>query len=113
MVKKSFKDIVKEDVDKTFIREDEFADTHIVNGKEMLVVVDDFEIIERARKGQFTMDGVHVRQKLIYVKANEFGALPAIRQAIMFDGKRYLVTDATDEQGVYAITMEANTSKVQ
>ena len=113
MVKKSFKDIVKADIGKAFIREDEFGDIHVVNGKEMLVVVDDIEIIERARKAQFTMDGIYAKQKLIYVKADEFGALPAIKQAIMFDGRRYLVTDATDEQGIYAITMEANASKVQ
>lgn len=111
MIKKSFKELVQADISDVFLRLDEFADTHNVNGKEMPVLIDDNEIIERAKKAQFTMDGVYAKQKLIYVKADDFGSLPAIKQAIMLNGKRYLVTDATDEQGVYAITMEANNTR--
>ena len=53
----------------------------------------------------------YVKQKLIYVKADDFGSLPAIGRQIVFDGKRYMVTDSTDEGGVYTITMEANRTK--
>mgnify|MGYP007076752627 CR=1 FL=1 len=52
-----------------------------------------------------------MKQKLIYVKADDFGPLPAIGRQIVFDGKRYMVTDSTDESGVYTITMEANRTK--
>lgn len=111
MIKKSFKEIMKADIDHTFMNLDEFADTHIVDGKEIPVMVDDNEIIEREKKMKSNMDGVYVKQKLIYVKADDFGGLPQIGRAIMFDGKRYLVTDATDESGIYAITMEANKTR--
>ena len=111
MVKRSFKELVQKDVGDVFLRLDEFGDVHIIDGKEMTVLVDDNEIIEREKKMKSNMDGVYVRQKLIYVKADEFGALPAIGRAIMFDGKRYLVLEAVDEQGVYSITMEANRTK--
>lgn len=111
MVKRSFKELVQKDVGDVFLRLDEFGDTHIIDGKEMTVLVDDNEIIEREKKMKSNMDGVYVRQKLIYVKADEFGSLPAIGRAIMFDGKRYLVLEAVDEQGVYSITMEANRTK--
>lgn len=36
--------------------------------------------------------------------------LPSVGR-IVFDGKRYMVTDSTDEGGVYTITMEANRTK--
>lgn len=111
MVKRSFKELVQKDVGDVFLRLDEFGDTRIIDGKEMTVLVDDNEIIEREKKMKSNMDGVYVRQKLIYVKADEFGSLPAIGRAIMFDGKRYLVLEAVDEQGVYSITMEANRTK--
>lgn len=111
MVKRSFKELVQKDVGDVFLRLDEFGDTHIIDGKEMTVLIDDNEIIEREKKMKSNMDGVYVRQKLIYVKAEEFGSLPAIGRAIMFDGKRYLVLEAVDEQGVYSITMEANRTK--
>ena len=80
-------------------------------GKEIPVLVDDNEIIEREKKMKSNMDGVYVKQKLIYVKADDFGSLPAIGRQIVFDGKRYMVTDSTDEGGVYTITMEANRTK--
>lgn len=111
MVKRSFKELVQKDVGDVFLRLDEFGDTRIIDGKEMTVLIDDNEIIEREKKMKSNMDGVYVRQKLIYVKAEEFGSLPAIGRAIMFDGKRYLVLEAVDEQGVYSITMEANRTK--
>lgn len=111
MVKKSFKEVMKADVDSTFMNLDEFADMHTVDGKEIPILVDDNEIIEREKKMKSNMDGVYVKQKLIYVKAGDFGALPAIGRQIMFDGRGYLVTDSTDEQGIYAITMEANRTK--
>ena len=111
MVRKSFKDVLKDDVNSTFMNLDEFADTHIVDGKEIPVIIDENEIIEREKKMKSNMDGVYVKQKLIYVKANDFGALPAISRAIMLDGKRYIVIDAIDEQGVYSITMESNRTK--
>lgn len=57
------------------------------------------------------MDGLYVKQKLIYVKAKDFGSLPAIGRQIMLDGKRYLITDSTDEYGIYTITLEGNRSK--
>ncbi len=99
MVRKSFKEVMKDDVNNTFMNVDEFADMHTVDGKEIPVLVDDNEIIEREKK------------KLIYVKADDFGSLPAIGRQIVFDGKRYMVTDSTDEGGVYTITMEANRTK--
>lgn len=111
MVKRSFKELVQKDVGDVFLRLDEFGDTRIIDGKEMTVLVDDNEIIEREKKMKSNMDGVYVRQKLIYVKADEFGSLPAIGRAIMFDGRRYMVLEAVDEQGVYSITMEANRTK--
>lgn len=110
-VRKSFKEVMKDDVNNTFMNVDEFADMHTVDGKEIPVLVDDNEIIEREKKMKSNMDGVYVKQKLIYVKADDFGSLPAIGRQIVFDGKRYMVTDSTDEGGVYTITMEANRTK--
>ena len=108
---KSFKDIIKEDTSTTFINTNEFSNIHNIDGRDMPVQIDDNEIIEREKKANSKMDGVYVKQKLIYVKADDFGALPAIGRQIMLDGKRYLVVDSTDEYGVYTITLEGNRSK--
>ena len=111
MVKKSFKEVMKDDVSHTFMNLDEFADLHKVDGKDIPVIIDENEIIEREKKMKSNMDGIYVKQKLIYVKADDFGALPAINRQIMLDGKSYIVIDAVDEEGVYSITMEANRTR--
>ena len=59
MVRKSFKEVMKDDVNNTFMNVDEFADMHTVDGKEIPVLVDDNEIIEREKKMKSNMDGVY------------------------------------------------------
>lgn len=111
MIRKSFKDIINQDIDVTFMNIAEFSDIHNIDGKDMPVQIDDSEVIEREKKAKSNMDGVYVKQKLIYVKAKDFGSLPAIGRQIMLDGKRYLIIDSTDEYGLYTITLEGNRSK--
>jgi len=106
----TFKQIMQRDVDTVFFNTAEFADTHTVDGKEMAAMIDDMEHIEREKKMKSHMDGIYARQILLYVKALEFGPLPAQGRLLKLDGKAYRVVDATDEGGVYTITLEANKS---
>ena len=45
----TFKDIIKRDVQQTFLNVDEFSEIHTVNGKPMAVQIDNNEQIERER----------------------------------------------------------------
>ena len=107
----TFKDILKNDVTQVFLNPDEFGEHHRVNGKDMVIVSDDIENIEREKKMKSTMDGIHARQILFYVSAEDFGTLPAEGDLLDLDRQRFTVVDATDECGIYAITIEANRSK--
>jgi len=107
----AFKDIIAEDVHRTFLNIDEFSDIHTVNGKEMPVQIDTNEQIEREKRMNQNMDGVYLNQKLLYVAASEFGPLPRQDSILNLDGKIYRVADAVDEYGVYSITIEANRSR--
>ena len=66
----------------------------------MLILIDDNEMIEREKR-QTGMEayrqGIYKKQILFYVKAEEFGKLPAVGRALIMDGKRYTITDAVDE----------------
>ena len=108
----TFKELVASDVDNVFMNLDEFSETHIVNGKRMTVQVDSNEMIDREKRYQYKRslyaDGVYLTEMLIYVKASEFGNLPAVGRQLMFDGRSYLISDAVDEDGVYTISLEAN-----
>lgn len=107
----TFKDIIKNDIDTTFLNEDEFAEKHVVDGKEMTIIVDNNEMLEREKRYKEQLEkGTFVKQMLIYVKASEFGRLPRIGRLLNLDGKNYTVTDAIREGAMYSISLEANKS---
>lgn len=107
-----FKDIVQSDVHHIFMNLDEFSDIHVVNGKKMTVQIDNNELIDREKRYQYNRslyaDGVYLKEILMYVKAEEFGKLPAVGRTITLDRKTYIVSDAVDENGIYTISLGAN-----
>lgn len=107
----SFKELVHQDIKNVFLNLAEFGETHTVNGKPMAVVFDDIENVEREKKMKSNMDGLYARQYFLFVAADDFGPLPPQGVLVTVDGKRYIVVDATDESGMYGITLEANRSK--
>lgn len=107
----SFKEAMQRDIDDVFFNIEEFSDNHTIDGVQMPAMIDDMENIEREKKMKSHMDGIYARQILLYVKASAFGSLPAQGRLIALDNRRYTVVDATDEGGVYTITLEANRSR--
>lgn len=101
----NFKERVLFDVKNTFLDANVFADTHNVNGKDMPVIIDNNEQLQREKRFSQHIDGVYENSALIYVSSSDFGDLPAQGSYIRFDGNRYKVTEATEEYGVYAITI--------
>lgn len=103
-----FKDYLRDDIG-TFLNPLEFADTHLVNGKEMTVQVDENELLERdkARTGTH-QDGLYKSRRLIYVAKAEYGCRPAINTMLKLDGRTFKISDCTEEAGILAITLEAN-----
>lgn len=108
----TFKSVLESDVDNVFFNPDEFGEDHIIDGVHMTAIVDEMEQIEREKKMKSKMDALFVRQVLLYVKASEFGPLPAQGRIVTLDGKKYTVVDATGEgRLVYSIILEANRSR--
>ncbi len=108
----TFKGQVAEDNNTVFMNLEEFSDIHTVNGREMAVLIDGNEMIEREkrhrdRQGVYT-DGVYIKELLVYVRAEDFGRLPAVGRALTLDGKTYTILDAIDEDGIYSLSLEAN-----
>lgn len=106
----SFKELIQQDISNVFLNLDEFGQEHMINGKPMIAIIDDMEHIEREKRFNQHMDGLFVKQVLLYVRAEDFGPLPKIGRLIKLDGRDYRVADAIDEDGLYSITLEANKS---
>ena len=108
----SFKELVEQDNRTVFMNLDEFADIHVINGKEMLCIIDNNEMIDREKRYQYKRslyaDGVYLKEVLLYVKAEDFGPLPAVGRSLTLDKKSYIISDAIDEGGIYSISLEAN-----
>lgn len=107
----TFKESVQRDIDEVFFNVDEFSDLHTIDGVQMPAMIDDMENIEREKRMKSKMDGIYARQVLLYVKASAFGGLPSQGRLMTLDGRKYTVVDATDEGGVYTLTLEANRSR--
>lgn len=108
----TFKELIKTDIQNTFLNSLEFADLHTIDNKSMKVIIDNNEHIEREKRisSKELTDGVYIKQIMIYVSIEEYGPLPAQGKLLTLDGKRYRVDDAIDEDGVLSITLGANRS---
>ena len=107
-MKMNFKDIIKSDVSNVFINFDEFAEKRVIDGKDMMVVVDNNELIEReqGRSQNSYIEGIYKKKLLLYVQADDMERLPAIGRLMTVDDELFRVIDAVDEMGVYSISLE-------
>ncbi len=106
----TFKEQIAADNRVVFMNTLEFADAHNVNGVNMPCVIDDNEMIEREKRfvnSAVYGDGVYVKQMLIYVRAEDFGALPAVGRRLVLDGRGFIITDSINEGGIYSISLES------
>ncbi|MEZ3423190.1 MAG: hypothetical protein K1W39_05705 [Lachnospiraceae bacterium] len=103
-----FKEIIRDDIKKVFLDPAEFGEEHTVNGKKMVIIIDDNELTEREKRIKSHMDGIYKKQTLIYVHALDFGPLPGIGKPVVIDGSTFIVTDSINEGGVYSLHLEVN-----
>ena len=107
-----FKDILSTDR-AIFMNPEEFGEVHNVGGRSMTILIDDNEMIEREKRqtgAQAYRQGVYNSTLLFYVKAELFGKLPAVGRQLLFDGSRYTVIDAVDEDGIYSCLLYTSPS---
>lgn len=103
-----FKEMLKEDARNVFMNPKEFGSLHMVDGREMVIQVDDSEVTERYKKQLERTDAIYKRQFLFYVLKEDFGPLPAVGRAIRIDGNEYRITDVSSEGDIYSITVGRN-----
>lgn len=111
-----FKDCAAADIDLVFFEEDEHADLHTVDGKEMPVIVDDQRLKEHnshweAGAKQNFDTGLYTASTVIYVRVKDYGPKPKIGKLLVLDKgtkqqRTYTILNCEEEAGVYRITME-------
>lgn len=87
--------------------EDEFAQKHIVNGKDMVIVVDNGKLSELKAKSQYA-ESISTAEMLIIVRKSVFGNKPGIGSILTIDDDIYRVVMVEEQFCVFEITLEAN-----
>jgi len=100
----SFKDVLAQDVD-LFLNPDEFADTHTIDGRPVRAVIDENSDNQHPL---VYAEGVSLVRKVLFVAPSELGFRPREGMELKVDGALYEVSRCSDEDGVYAIVLEAN-----
>lgn len=105
----AFKGQLEKDIFNVFFNNDEFSDYHLVDGKQMHVLFDEYELTKNdTSDSKVKADGVYKDLLLIYVPVSELGPKPKTGRVMILDGKKsYRVVDVMTEDGVYAIQLEA------
>lgn len=106
----AFKDQLAKDLGSVWFSDrEEFWETHAVNGEPMSIIADSDELRRRSARRVYSSSdsGVYAAQKLIMVRAAEFGKKPAINSRLKLDALYYRVSDVDDQAGLYIIGLEA------
>lgn len=103
----NFKELVAQDTKKVFINPEEFGEEHEIDGKTVMVIIDNNEQIERQKRITSNSNGIFLKEVLFYVEEESFGNLPSIGRIMRFDKKSYTVTDAINENGIFSISLKA------
>lgn len=100
----SLKNQIQSDISH-FFSVDEFAETHMINGRELNIIVDNDRLQYRSKK---EFDGISVGELLFYVKASDYGERPEPGAPIIFDNRQMIVFDCREDAGVYEIILQQN-----
>lgn len=109
----NFKDFAAADVGTTFLNPNEFATLHNIDGIDMLVVVD--EDVSNARTLNMGLEralaygeGLSVSTIKVYIDPLVYAERPVQGQMMTFDGMQRQVLKVSDQDGLYAVTLEAH-----
>lgn len=101
----AFKDLLQDDINNVFLNQNEFAEMHTVDGRQLLVVVDNDRLMQRSKK---EFDGVSVGEILYYVQIKDLLERPEQGSLQVFDGRPMYVFDCREDGGIYEIILQQN-----
>jgi hypothetical protein len=111
----TFKDCVARDVDLAFFNGSEHAETHKVDGKDCLVVVEEEDVRthsahwEAGAKQNFDT-GLYDSHTILYIRMDDYGPKPKIGKQLVLDGgtntkRTYTINHCAEEAGIYRMTL--------
>ncbi len=100
------KDIIRDDVKGVLLDLDEMADTHVIDGVEVLAIVDSPTSKEHMNMVGRSMDGLLTADRVtVYLAREDLGYTPEYGDAVTLDGRAYSVESASDEMGMVSMVL--------
>ena len=100
-----FKDAIARDINNTFLNTFEFAETAMVEGVEMNIVMDTTENLQGDKKNQVTTSDL-----VFHVDSSYFEEIPQSEKIMNFNGKDYFIESVNDHLGILTIGLSRNKS---
>lgn len=89
----------------TFIDQNEFAETKSIDGRDLVIILDNDRLKERSKK---EYDGISVGEVLFFVKKADYGSRPEEGTPVIFGTRQMYVFDAREDLGMYEIILKQN-----
>lgn len=105
-----FKEQLAEDLDAVFFNAEEFAETHMINGAEVDIVVDNDKLAELFISKDTDTKELFTDSMLFYVRKKDLVFEPVPGQYIELDGHGCMISDVKTDDGTYTIVIEATES---
>ena len=105
-----FKEQLAKDAQAVFFNPNELGELHTIEGRQMVIVIDNDELRERQANSTNPDDGIHDAEILFYVKREDFQQRPAVDSWLSLDGKPYRVASALEDVVSYTIALKATGS---
>lgn len=112
----TFKDCAAADIDTVFFNGNEHADRHIIDGKDVLVVIVEGGTREHnshweAGAKQNFDTGLYTAYTVLYIRVRDYGPKPKVGKHLVLDKgtnrqRSYTILNCEEEAGVYRISME-------
>ncbi len=102
----TFKDCLKADLELTFFNANEFAESHNVDGKNVLVVIQEDGTRERdPREDQSYDNRLYKGWMVLHIRREDYGPLPPVDKKIRIDNRRFQIKQCKEEGGVYRMEL--------
>lgn len=105
---RSFKEQLEKDMDTIFFNPNEFAENHMIDGKEIPIVVDNDRIIELSLGKTTETRGIFTDDIMFFVLKKYLDYEPCAGQHMTFDGETYPISDVKEDFGGYTIVLSGN-----
>ena len=103
----TFKDVIKNDLKSVFLNLGEFGEIHLLNGQEILVIIDENELTEREKRIRREEGGAAKKHFSFMWLREDFWPAPVSEPNFRCRWNQIYDHNAENEDGIYSISLEA------